>query len=156
MSVDLSRPVQQKIEEVAKAAGFTSIGRDCWAREHEWRTDQIDLEFKKMYFTINLYVNIPPIPNTRFEFTTLAFKNLPTLCGDSDSVYRYPPSAVHRCNLIEKIEQDLKQGLGWFENFRSPQQCLEFLRNDKSKNPASEMFRHCLAHLEHAIAKAEK
>ena len=146
----LREKVRAVIGEVVPAYGMALADKDAWAKSHGWKTDEVALGFKPTKFYVNVYVSLPPEPGTPFDSETLAFKNLPTLCGNSDSVYRYPGFG-QTSRLLTRIEEELKQGMAWFETLNSPQACLEYLLADTSANPISPGYKYRESYLKKLV-----
>ena len=57
----VSEQIRMSIGAIVLLHGFSERQADTWVRDCGWKTDEIELHFKKMYFSINLYLNLPPI-----------------------------------------------------------------------------------------------
>lgn len=150
----LGKQIDDAIANVFTPLGFTRLDRTFWTCVKNWRTERIDVVLRKESkgtFFINASVVIPRMPGTRMEFVTLTVVNLPMLSGHLDTAYRYSAGEAE----LPRIRSDLELARGWFEQFATPSQCLEFMRNDPQRNQDSPASKYCRQYLENVMNKQD-
>jgi hypothetical protein len=137
------------IPEIAStiAAGlpptFVRSEKWSWRRDHGWRTDHIYAVVRQLTVAVNADVCLPPEPGSGFDFKTLAVVNLPALAGATDALYRF----AHGRRLISNLAIHLELALKWFDQFQTPQDCLNYLEADRDSNPQAPAYKYCHRYL---------
>ena len=124
---------------------FQRVEDTLWIRKlAEWKTDRIEAVPRREMIVVSAYVVIPPRPGTDFEFTSIAFTNLPLLSGNPSGVYRYSEGQ----RLLARLDADFNLVEPWFERLSTPGKCLDFVLSDKSANPESPASKYHRKYLE--------
>lgn len=128
--------IRKEITILLEQFQFFQIDKDWWVRKKGWKSDVIYIA-QKNGVLINLCVWIPPEndPSSNLDHEEIDMINLGTYVGLKSQEYTFPLWRSSR-SICRKVVQDLRKGMKWFDQFSTPQLCLEYIK-EKTWNPSS-------------------